>query len=212
MADHDAGEGRGGQQLLEPQMPSKSRWLVGSSRNSRSGAAASSRAMARRRFQPPESELGAHASPSVKPARPRRLVDARGALQVVEVVVGDGAGDHFVRRCGRHRIPPPAARSPTRVLRRMEIDAGIGLRAGRPGFAAGWTCRRRCGPIRPSRSPSEMPSEMFSNSRREPKDLERPVQLASSAIIRTAALPPDRVAPPSPPARRRRRRPPPPRR
>src|ERR1035441_216649 len=49
-------------------MPSKSRWLVGSSRKSTSGDWAISRAMARRRFQPPE-RVSVRSVKSVKPAR-----------------------------------------------------------------------------------------------------------------------------------------------
>src|ERR1035437_4267231 len=68
-----------------------------------------------------------------------------------------------------------------RVLRRMEVA---------PESGSSWPERIRSrvdlpaplGPIRPSRSPSEMPSEMFSNSTREPKVLEREVQLSSRAI------------------------------
>ena len=51
-------------------MPSTSRWLVGSSISRMSGAAASSRAMASRFCQPPES-VATSARPSAKPARPR---------------------------------------------------------------------------------------------------------------------------------------------
>ena len=50
-------------------MPSTSRWFVGSSRSSSSGSRASSRAMARRFFQPPES-VDTAALASAKPALP----------------------------------------------------------------------------------------------------------------------------------------------
>ena len=68
-----------------------------------------------------------------------------------------------------------------RVLRRMEME---------PESGSSWPERIRSrvdfpaplGPIRPRRSPSEMPSEMFSNNGREPKVLEREVQLSSRAI------------------------------
>src|SRR5271157_3712898 len=68
-----------------------------------------------------------------------------------------------------------------RVLRRMEME---------PESGSSWPARIRSrvdfpaplGPIRPSRSPSEMPSEMFSNNVRAPKLLEREVQLSSRAI------------------------------
>src|SRR5438445_8668485 len=62
-----------------------------------------------------------------------------------------------------------------------------------PESASSWPARIRSsvdfpaplGPIKPSRSPSEIPNEMFSNSMREPKLLEMEVQLSISGIYST---------------------------
>ena len=142
-------------------MPSRSRWLVGSSRNSRSGLRASSRAMARRRFQPPES-ASVRTRAVGEAGAAEGLVDARGALEVVEVLAGDGVGDHFGGASGPRERRRPAARS-----RRACCGAA------RPMPESGSSCPARIsssvdlpepfGPMRPRRSPSEMPSEMFSN-------------------------------------------------
>src|ERR1035438_1499598 len=68
-----------------------------------------------------------------------------------------------------------------RVLRRSEIEPESG--SSRPArICSSVDLPAPLGPISPSRSPSEIPSEIFSKSTREPKLLASAVQLARSGI------------------------------
>ena len=146
MADHETGpRARAASSPSSQRMPSTSRWLVGSSISSTSGSRASSRAIARRFRQPPES-AATSARPSSNPARPRACGDAARALVLVE--------RRRARRSGRPRrcLPAgrrdPAGRSPR--ARRCGASAARGRATRcRRGCAGGWTCRRRWAPPAP---------------------------------------------------------------
>jgi len=70
-----------------------------------------------------------------------------------------------------------------RVLRRSEMEPESG--SSRPArICSSVDLPAPLGPINPNRSPSEMPSAIFSKRTREPKLLESAVQLAKSGIRR----------------------------
>ena len=143
-------------------------------------ASASSRAIASRRFQPPESDPRAHRAVG-EPGAPERLVDARGALQIVEVLARDRLGDHLRGASGLAEIPRPAARSRRAycaATRRSRSRAPAGPR----GSSAAWTCRSRWVRSGPAARPRKCRARCSRTAAREPKDLEIPVQLSIRAI------------------------------
>ena len=136
-------------------MPSRSRWLVGSSMSSSSGCRASSRAIASRLRQPPGERR--HALLRVLEPGPRQR--HRGARSPSRSPPrrrpGQAGQDHCLRRASCRRRSGPAARSrPTRPRRAVTIPAsGVSAPAR---MRSSVVLPDPFGPTSPTRSPAEI--------------------------------------------------------
>ena len=110
VAHHEEGAralGRGASS--SQRMPSRSRWLVGSSMSRTSGAATSSRAMARRFCQPPDRVSTPRAAVGEPGAAERPAPGGRAPVVVVDAA--QRRGHHARRPSGRRRRRDPGAHS-----------------------------------------------------------------------------------------------------
>ncbi len=183
VAHHHAGEGGAGEQLFEPQDAFQVEMIGGLVEEQQVGLRAPVRARWRGGAASRRRALRCARAPSVNPARPKRLTDARGAFHLVQVLARNGFAHYLRRDFVRERIRPAAVRIP-----RGYCGESRWSRNRAPAWPERIFSRvdlpEPLGPISPSRSPSEMPREIPVKSRREPKDLEMEAQLSRRAIGR----------------------------
>ena len=162
-------------------MPSRSRWLVGSSRKQQVGLRAPARARSRAAASSRRRAMRCAPLPSVNPARPSVWLTRAACSRSSRCSSGDGAGDHFggalVPR-GKRRPAGRSRRACSGASKRNPSPAPAGPRES----SAAWIFPSRSVRSGPAVRRRRCRAKYFRRAAREPKDLEIPLQLSIRAI------------------------------